>query len=87
MTMKINLPLIATVLMAVAGAAGTVLVPIFGSGLSSAVAGVLQGLAALLLAIPTYHVSSVAAYTAKARAMARLNAESVIQPQGSALVH
>lgn len=68
---KLNLPLVITVLTAIAGAVGTVLVPVFGQSLSTAVQAVLQAVVGLLVVIPTYHVSSVATVAAKSKAAAR----------------
>lgn len=77
MTVKINLPLIAAVLTALAGAAGTALIPLCGQNLASGVQTVLQAVAGLLVLIPTYHVSNVAASTAKAKTQARLAADAL----------
>lgn len=69
--MTINLSLVASILSALAGVAGTVLTPIYGSNLSSAVGAVLQALSGLLVAIAAYHVTSVATTQAKAKIAAQ----------------
>lgn len=72
MNIKLNLPLVASVLAAIAGIVGTTLVPILGTSLATSVQAVLQALSGVLLAIPVYHTTAVAASTAKVRAAARL---------------
>jgi hypothetical protein len=64
-TTKINLPLLSTVVLAIAGVIGSILTPLNGTGLIGAAQAVLQAIAGLLVVIPTYHVASVAAYSAK----------------------
>jgi hypothetical protein len=64
---NINLPLVVSVLHSLAGVAGAVLTPVYGSQLSTASQGLLLAISALLVAIPGYHVASVAAATAKAK--------------------
>ncbi len=71
--MKLNLPLIAAVVAALAGVVGSTLVPLLGTQLAISIQAILQALSALLIAIPTYHVSSVAAAQSKLKA-ARFNA-------------
>jgi uncharacterized membrane protein YjjB (DUF3815 family) len=72
MTVKINWALLGSVLTALAGVAGSVLTPLYGTGLSNAVSVVLQSLAALLVLIPGLHMTQVAAANAKANSAARL---------------
>jgi hypothetical protein len=71
MPVPINLPLIAAICAALAGVAGTILTPLYGANLSTAVSAVLQALSGLLVLIPTLHASSVAATTGKLRARAK----------------
>lgn len=71
MQTTINLPLIAAVLTALAGVAGSILTPLYGGDLTSAVQGVLQALSALLLVIPTTHASHLAYVSGRARVAAR----------------
>jgi hypothetical protein len=83
MKVNVNLPLIVSVLHSLAGVAGAVLTPIYGSHLSTAAQGVLLAISAALIAIPGYHVASVAATSAKAKAVA---AAAPAPPVGVALV-
>lgn len=62
---KDNLALTATITAAVAGAVGTTLTPILGASLGNDIQTILQTLSGLLLAIPTFHVSTVATARAK----------------------
>ena len=71
MTVNLNLPLIASICAALAGVAGSILTPLYGADLSTAVQGVLQALSSLLVLIPTLHVSSVASAAAKAKINAK----------------
>ena len=71
MSVNLNLPLIASICAALAGVAGTILTPLYGADLTTAVQGVLQSLSSLLLLIPTLHVSSVGAANAKAKIAVR----------------
>ena len=59
-TIKWNWPLLASVCTALAGVAGTVLTPIYGTQLSGAVQDLLQALSGLLVLIPTTHAASAA---------------------------
>ena len=72
MPTTINLPLITSILAALAGAAGTILTPLYGNGLATTVQAVIQAISALLVVIPVTHASSVAAHVAKAKADAAL---------------
>jgi hypothetical protein len=64
-TVNINWATVGATVAALAGAAGTIITPIFGTTLATDITGILQGLSALLLVIPTWHVTSVAATNAK----------------------
>jgi len=66
-TVTINWALIGSIVAAVAGVVGSVLTPIYGKNLSGSVEAVLQAVSGLLVLIPTWHVGSTAAYTAKMR--------------------
>jgi hypothetical protein len=66
-TMKLNLPMIAAFLGALAGIVGTVLTPIYGTHLTGEVQGVLQALSGLLLAIPVTYATHVQAHASKTR--------------------
>ena len=67
---NLNLPFIASVLAAIAGLVGTVLVPFLSADLTSQIQNILQALSAFLLVIPTWHVTSVAATQAKLKMQA-----------------
>ena len=67
MTIKINWPLLATLTATLAGAAGTILTPMYGESLSNAVQAVLQALSGLLLIIPTVHASQIVVGQASTR--------------------
>lgn len=71
MTVDINFPLIGSIVAAVAGVVGTILTPIYGVTLATAVKAFLLALSTLLIAIPTWHLASVAATSAKSKAAAR----------------
>jgi len=64
---KFNLPLIASIIASLAGIAGTVITPFLGATVDAQVQAILQALSALLVVIPTWHVSSVAATQAKVK--------------------
>jgi hypothetical protein len=74
MTMKINLPLLAEICGALAGVAGSVLTPLYGQGLTTDVQGVLQALAALLVAIPVTHAGTIVVHAAKLKNAAKIAA-------------
>lgn len=78
MTVNINWATLGAIAAALAGIAGTILTPIYGSGLSGEVQAVLQGLSALLIAIPGWHITSVAASKAKYNHLAKMAA---LRPQ------
>jgi hypothetical protein len=61
--------------------AGSIITPLYGSGLSTGVQVALQILSGFLIAIPSYHVSSVAATNAKASHLARLTAAGMFKQQ------
>jgi hypothetical protein len=71
---KINLPLVITVLAALGGIAGTVLTPIYGAQLTTAVQGVLQAISALLVLLPVHHASSIVVSQSRARIFAESQA-------------
>lgn len=58
---------IAATLAAIAGVIGTILTPLLGSQLSTAVEAVIEAISGVLVVIPSYHVSVVA----KTRALTR----------------
>lgn len=66
--MKINWALVATIVAALGGVIGTVITPIYGASLTTAVQAVLQAVSALLVLIPSVHASSIVAAQAKAKA-------------------
>ena len=70
-----NWATVIAVISGLAGVAGTVLTPIYGSNLANSVQAVLMALSGVLVAISGYHATSVVATTAKAKAAIRLNAE------------
>ena len=76
-TVKLNWSVIGSLVAAAAGVAGSILTPIFGSDLAGQVQSVLQALSGLLIAIPAWHVASVAAGNAKATHAARLAVTSL----------
>lgn len=71
-TTPINWALWGALATALAGMAGSIITPIYGSGLATGVQVALQILSGFLVAIPGFHVSSVAASNAKASHLARL---------------
>ena len=66
MTFKFNLATFVAVLHSLAGVAGLVLTPVFGSSLSASAQTALLAVSGLLASIGAYHVGSVAVATAKA---------------------
>ena len=74
MTTNINWATVAAITSAIAGVVGTIITPIWGSHLSGEIEGVLQGISALLIAIPGWHVASVAASKAKYNHLAAMAA-------------
>jgi hypothetical protein len=64
-SVNLNWALIGSIVAALAGVAGSILTPLYGSSLATSVQAVLQALSGLLVVIPTFHVSSVAASGAK----------------------
>lgn len=84
-TVTINWAFIGSIVAAIAGIVGTILTPIYGSGLSTTVEAVLMGISGLLILIPTYHAGSVASYTSKmqhAAAFQRANSALDGIPEG-----
>lgn len=69
---KINWALLGSVVSAISGIVGTVLTPLYGTGLTTGIQNVLQAISGLLIAIGALHVTSVAATKAKAVNAARL---------------
>lgn len=67
--MKINWTFLASIASALAGVAGTVITPVYGTGLGSSVQGILQAVSGLLIAIGAWHVNGVAAAQARAKAV------------------
>jgi hypothetical protein len=72
MNVTINWATVIAVVTALAGAAGSIITPIWGTQLATQVQVVLQALAGLLVLIPAAHATSVTAHVAKAKASARL---------------
>lgn len=70
----INWSGIGTALAAIAGAVGVVVSAIWGADAGSNVQKILLGVSGVLLAIPTWHVASVAAAKAKFNHLARMAA-------------
>lgn len=75
MTVNLNWASVVAIVSALAGVAGTIITPIWGAQLASEVQGILQGLSALLVAIPAFHASSIVASTAKAKALIKVDVE------------
>lgn len=71
-TVNINWSYVSTIVAALAGIAGVVVTPIYGTGLAGALQGVITAIAGVLVLLPVHHVATVAVTTAKARALARL---------------
>ncbi len=59
-----------------AGVAGTVLTPIYGSNLANSVQATLMAISGLLVVISGYHATSVVASTAKMKASYHVAAEN-----------
>ena len=78
-TIKWNWPLLASILTALAGVAGTVLTPIYGSTLSGQVQNILMAISALLLAIPAAHAASAALTRSNMRFSAQFAREQAAQ--------
>ena len=72
MTVNVNWALIGAILATLAGIAGTILTPLYGTQLATAVQVSIPSLSALLIAIPPYHVASVAAATSKMKAALKM---------------
>jgi hypothetical protein len=77
---KLNWSVIGSIVAALAGVLGTILTPLYGTDLSSQIQSVLQALSALLVAIPAWHIGSVASANAKATHAARLAVTTTLKP-------
>lgn len=64
--MNLTTSKIVTILSLVAGVAGSIITPLYGATLASAVQGVLQALSALLVLIPSAHATNLVYSAAKA---------------------
>lgn len=80
MTVTINWTVLGSIVSALAGAAGSVITPIYGAGLATSVSAVLQGLSGLLVAIGAFHVTAVAATEAKAKVALKYERLRLAQP-------
>jgi len=74
----LNWPVIASVIAALAGAVGTILTPLYGSSLSTAVQAVLQALSGLLLVLPVHQAAATAAARSKATYADHLSRDAVV---------
>ena len=74
MIVNINWATLGAIASALAGIAGSVITPIYGTGLATTIVGVLMGLSAILIAIPGWHIASVAATKAKYNHLAQMAA-------------
>jgi hypothetical protein len=79
MTLNINWALFASVVSALAGAVGVVITPIYGATLANNLGDILTSLAGLLAAIGAFHVTSVVAASAKAKALYKLQRGAAIK--------
>ena len=75
MTVTFSWANVVATLTALAGAAGSIITPIWGAHLASEVQAILMGLSAVLVAIPAFHATSVVATTTKAKAQQKLDIE------------
>ena len=73
-TFTINWTTIIATFTALAGVAGSILTPIFGTHLAIEIQSILQGLAAVLVVLPAAHATAVVAATAKVKAINKANA-------------
>ena len=76
-TITINWAMIGAMVAALAGIAGSIITPIYGTSLATSVQAALQSISGLLVLIPTWHIASTAAYTSK------LRASNVYRPTGN----
>jgi len=74
-TVTFNWQTVTALVAALAGVAGTIITPIWGTQLASEIQGILQGLSALLIAIPAFHATSIVASTTIYRAKAKVDVE------------
>jgi ABC-type dipeptide/oligopeptide/nickel transport system permease component len=74
MTVNINWATLGAIASTIAGVVGAVITPIYGSQLATAVQAVLMGLSTILVAIPSWHVASVASAKAKYNHLAKMAA-------------
>jgi hypothetical protein len=74
MTVNINWAAIGATLSAIAGSVGVIVTTLWGQPLGTAVVAVLTSISGLLIAIPSYHVASVAAAKAKYNHLAKMAA-------------
>ncbi len=84
MTVNWNWATIIAVISGLAGVAGSVLTPIYGTALATSVQAVLQTISGLLVLISGYHATSVVAATAKMKASYRVADARVLHGQHAA---
>lgn len=65
--MKLTWPTILAVVSGLAGVAGAIVTPIYGSALAGEVQGVLEGISGILVIIAGGHATSIVAASAKAK--------------------
>lgn len=80
MPKQINWPLLGSIVAGVAGVVGTVVTAIWGADAGTSAQAILQSLSALLIAIPTFHLTAVAAATTKAMRLQRINSNVLFAP-------
>jgi hypothetical protein len=76
MTIKMNWPLLASVFAAMAGAVGSILTPLYGNNLSTAVQAVLQAISGVLLLLPVHQAATTASYRSQMRYASELRGTS-----------
>ena len=81
-SISINWAKVIAFLTALAGVAGTVLTPIYGSNLAGAVQGVILGVSGLLIAITGYHATSVVASALKLKQELAIRSEFAAAEEG-----
>lgn len=74
-TVEINWATVIAAVTAIAGVAGSILTPVFGTHLATQVQVVLQAIAGLLVLIPAHHATSTVAAASRERKIARIHAE------------
>ena len=72
MIINFSWSMLASIVSALSGVVGSIVTPLYGSHVTASVQAVLAALSALLIVIAGYHVTSVAAANAKAKAAAKL---------------